>query len=181
MNTSTIANKTATLLLCFALLAQSTVMAESATSLAKAKVPDVVLQPNGTLQGRVIVQDGAGAISIPVAIQGNNGAVTKVMTDKNGRFMATGLPGGVYQLTAHGTETVVRAWTPKTAPPNVVNDVSIDAGEGVVRGQLGPFDTCLPCPPSLPRLPQIRKPVLLGAAVLTAIALPLALDDDDAS
>ena len=80
-------------------------------------VKDVALEQGGALRGQVISAQGVVRPGSRVSILHQGRQVAEVATDKQGRFIATGLTGGIYVVAAQGTGEVVRAWTAEAAPP----------------------------------------------------------------
>jgi hypothetical protein len=67
---------------------------------------------------------------------------------------------------------VYRLWAEQTAPPAANDGVLVVHGDDAVRG-----NSCNPCGGGL--LGVLANPWVLAAIVAAAIAIPLALDDDD--
>lgn len=113
--------------------AEKQVAAKPATSIV-----DVSLIDGGVLQGQVVSPQGQVVTNAPIVLQQGNQEVAKATTDKDGRFALKGVKGGVYVVSTNGAVGVVRAWTPRTAPPSSVNGLLLVPGDTTARAQLGP-------------------------------------------
>ena len=100
-------------------------------------VRDVALEQGGVLNGQVISAQGAVQSKTQVTLLKNGQPIAKLLTDENGRFAASGLRGGVYIVTTQGTQGVVRAWAPRTAPPSAVRGLLLVPAGEVVNGIFG--------------------------------------------
>ncbi len=140
---------------------------------------DIVLQSEGVLTGRIVDAQGLALANTPVAVQTGGKEVARVLSDAKGNFRVANLQGGVYQVTSTGHQGVYRLWTARTAPPAAAEGLNlVSQSTDVVRGQY--------CPPQGPSGPfatvgqwVAEHPLLTAGAVVAAIAIPLALDDDD--
>jgi hypothetical protein len=136
--------------------------AQPSSSVLSTEVRDVALQEDGVLKGQVLDTQGAPLPGIPVVVarQGQPVATTKTAAD--GSFAVTGLRGGIYEIVTAQGSAVYRLWAPRTAPPAATASALIVSEDTVVRGAIGGF-----------------SPWILGAIVAAAVAIPLAMDDDD--
>jgi len=161
------------MLACAGLLAGQTLQA--ATSVIR----DVALQPGGVLSGQVLDEQAVaqGQSRIAVVYQGKPLTVTE--TDSEGRFELAGLQPGVYELHLAQGGGIYRVWAPRTAPPAAEQGVLLVQDSRVVRGLGAPFDGGLSNGGG--HFGWLANPWVLAGGVALAIALPLALDDDDAS
>ena len=125
---------------------------------------DVALQEGGVLVGQVVSPQGTGMAGISVMLRSQGKTVQTVTTGKEGYFAAKGLRGGVYQLVAQDGHGVYRVWTRGTAPPIAQQGAVLVVGDEVLRGQApGPWKTFL------------TNPLVIGAVVATAVAVPVAI------
>lgn len=136
-------------------------------------VQDVALQAGGVLQGQVLDVQGRPVTATAVTVIQQGQVVRQTHSDENGKFTVAGLKGGLYQVATAQGGAVYRLWTAEAAPPAAKSGVLIVSGDSVVRGGMNghssPFGF-------------LGNPWVLGAIVAAAIAIPLALhDDDDAS
>ena len=155
-----------------------TVAAQPAALAKVAAAPrDVVLQDQGVLNGRVVDARGLAMPHTPVSLQSGGKEVVRVVSDESGKFQAAGLQGGVYQVASTGHQGVYRLWAPRTAPPAAAQGLSIVSQPvDVVRGQYGPG----PGNPFSSVGQWIAEhPIITAGAVAAAIAIPIALNDDD--
>ena len=147
--------------------AASTQGARPATS----AVRDVALHDGGSLTGQVLDAAGTPVADTAVAVLEQGRPIASTQTGADGRFAMTGVKAGVYEVaTSHGV-TVCRLWAPRTAPPAAQADALVVHGDTVVRGAQGGGGV----------IGFLSNPWVLGGIVAAAIAIPLALDDDDAS
>ena len=116
-------------------------------------VQDVSLDDKGGLSGQVLDTDGLAIAGAPVTIQQNGKVVHSCTTNQSGNFQAQGLRGGVYEVSTPTSCQSCRCWPRHAAPP-------------IAR-------------------PGLRLQGLLGSPLVTiavaagAIAIPLALSDDE--
>jgi hypothetical protein len=136
-----------------------------------APVQDVALQPNGVLRGQVLDGQGRPVANGAVVVAQQGQLVTRTLTDEQGRFAVAGLRGGLYQVVTAQGGGVYRVWTAEAAPPVAKSAALIVNDETVVRGMQ---DGC-----QGGVLGFLGNPLVLAAIVAAAIAIPLALDDDD--
>ena len=133
----------------------------------KQVVEDVVLKAD-TLHGALVDQAGRGVEDAPVVIGQNGKQVAVLRTDAEGRFAAPGLKAGVYQVVSHGGAVVYRVWNENEAPAaakqGVIHTVDPQVARGAHHGGL---------------LKLLSNPIVLALIIAAAIAIPLALDDDD--
>jgi hypothetical protein len=131
------------------------------------QVTDLELQ-KGLLVGGLVDANGKGVEDAPVVIGQNGKAVAELRTDKEGRFAAKGLTPGVYQVVSHGKVTTHRVWQDGSAPAaaqrGVIHSVDPQIARGASHGGL---------------LGVLANPLVLALIIAAAIAIPLALDDDD--
>ena len=178
---------------------------------AESTVAELKLQPNaalqmqlasgGVLQGRVVDRQGTPQPNLAVKIVGKH-AATVSKTDQDGLFATSGLQSGDYRISVANESQMIRAWNAETAPPHTKQTALLIVGT-TVRGQCAAdCGNCSSCW-AVDQSSQsgygtvfsgggagsgygggggvLRRPWILGAGVAAAIAIPLALDDDDAS
>jgi hypothetical protein len=143
--------------------------AETQIIRAQGKVVDIALHQGGLLVGQVVDASGKSQEGQQVAVIRGNEVVAKGVTAKDGQFQIAGLQGGTYQVQSNIGSTSCRFWAPQTAPPSAAKGLLMVNSEELARGQ-GEGVLCF-----------LSNPWVLGALVAAAIAIPLALDDDDAS
>ena len=224
--TSTIRNA-AIWLACLGFLSPTTLFGAPPTGVAaqKAQVQDVAMGATNTLSGQLVNAQGQRLVNAPVVIQNKAQETIRTVTDSEGRFQATNLRGGVYQVAAGSTTGVYRLWSQAAAPPAASSGLLLVDNQATVRGQCasgacggdvgypgdygGPvsyggdvvYDDCGggacgggACGGGAcgggggflgggggGLLGLLSNPWVIGAGVAAAIAIPLALDDDDAS
>ena len=183
--------------------------ARTSQSASKVVIRDVALTTGGTLAGQVVDTHGRGLAGLPVTIHRQGNAARQTTTDGQGLFSVTNLDGGVYEVIAAQQVSHYRVWTSAAAPPSATAGMLLVAnGEAVVRGQYAPqgvpavpqgvyggevVNGCGPagdcnygaCGPPVAGPVKgfhwLANPWIVGAAIAAGIAIPLALDNDDAS
>lgn len=158
--------------------------AETATSVtAPVTVPagrpiirDVELARGGLLVGRLLDANGRPLANADVALISGESTLAETRSDAEGVFAVSGLRGGVHQIVTPDTAQVCRLWANGTAPPRTASSVDVVAAEDVVRGQYGP-------PPGNRMWKKAKvwatNPFVIGGVVAAAVAIPIALADDD--
>ena len=160
------------------LLPPSLCRAEPATAgtapvtLAKVIVSDVTLADHGMMKGRVLNRSGQAVSEAEVSIAQGDRILASATADGEGVFSFRGLKGGVYRISVPNGGRVVRLWMPRTAPPSATETVTVIVPEPTVLGQYQPG--------ALGRFVERSKyaltnPYVVGACVLTAVAVPLAI------
>lgn len=134
---------------------------------------DVALAEGGVVTGQVVDTAGQPQSDLPVTLHNADKEIARVHTDEQGNFRVASLQGGVYRVATNGNEGVYRFWSPRTAPPGSQTGLNLVSGQQVIRGQVGggPFTS----------MGQwiAEHPILTGVGIAAAIAIPLAVDDDD--
>jgi hypothetical protein len=137
---------------------------------------DVALRQGGLLIGQVVNQTGAPQAGAVVAIRFADQEVVRTTADKDGVFAAQGLRGGQYQLVTENGQSMCRFWAVDTAPPSAQRSALIVTSEDVVRGQYGGHG------PVADWVEWIKcHPYITAGVVAAAIAIPIALADDDST
>lgn len=131
-------------------------------------IRDVAMVAPGTMRGQLVNRNGDPLAQTVIGLIDNAGKITTSRTDSEGWFQASVARGGVYQLVANDSVTIIRAWQPGTAPPGAAQSALVVSDETVVRG-LGPFGKML------------FHPWLIAGMAFAGIVVPLALDDGGAS
>lgn len=138
---------------------------------------DVALQEGGVLQGQLLAADGTPQAGVPVELRRDGRPVAASTTNEAGLFAIAGVEAGMHELYTPAGRNIYRAWAPHTAPPSAQQGVLLVSGKQVVRGQFGGGGN-----PWMQGLgSSLANPWILGLIVAAAIAIPLAIDDDDAS
>lgn len=135
---------------------------------------DVMLQDGGVLVGQIVDAQGSPVAMAPILLLSGDKEVARARSDQTGKFKVGGLKGGVYQVASAGRQGVYRLWAPRTAPPAAQRGLMVVSGENFVRAQSGasgPFGGVGNW--------VSNHPLMTAGAVAAAIAIPLALDDDD--
>ena len=171
------------LLSCVAMISPTAIMAAPVKNTPR----DVALHKGGVLVGQMLDAQGAAVVAVPVSVKTAGKEIAKVRTDQQGKFQVRGLRGGVHVVAAGGQQGVYRLWAPRTAPPAARQGLMLVPSTDIVRGQCG-CGTSVGC--GTPVCGKgcgfagiggwmDRHPVVTVGAIATAIAVPLALDDDD--
>jgi hypothetical protein len=130
-------------------------------------IRDVALPASQVLGGQILDAEGSPQVGVAVSLTKGGAMVASTRTDSEGKFALTGVQAGVYQLQSASASGTYRVWAPQTAPPSASQGILLIAGQDVVRQQ--------------DILSHLANPYVLAAIVAAAIAIPLALDDDDPS
>ena len=147
---------------------------------AATRIGDVALQPGGLLHGQVLNEQGVAQPNARVTVVRDGEAIAVANTDERGRFVVSGLSGGVHEIHTNSRGDVYRLWAPRTAPPAAKNAVLIVTGDNVVRSVGGGPPVAPAAPASsgwMKGLGWLANPWVLAAIVAAAIAIPLAVDD----
>lgn len=105
-----------------------------------AKSPiDVALAKGGMFQGHLYDDKGKAIEGAPVVIRQAGRVVAETTTQEDGLFELKNLRGGTYEVKAGKVDGVCRLWSPNTAPPAAVSEVTVVSGTNIVRGQDGGF------------------------------------------
>lgn len=171
----------------------SALYAEQTAKPTQSKIADVALGTGGLLAGTVVKADGSPVPGAHIVLRSKERTLVDTTTADDGSFRIHALRGGVYDMNANGNVSVMRLWAPQTAPPSSAKTVTLIAGEEIVRGQSCTNGSCTApggcdCNEcvggaygSAPWA-FLMNPMVIGAVVAAAVAIPLALDDDgDAS
>jgi hypothetical protein len=141
-----------------------------------AEIRDVELAYGGVLVGRLLDSSGQPLANMPVSVLSSGETLASMETDAEGVFAVSKLRGGVHQIATADNAQVCRLWAPGTAPPNAGKSIDMVTDGDVVRGQYGP-------PPGNRFIKKAKvwatNPFIVGGVVAAAIAIPVALSDDD--
>jgi hypothetical protein len=147
---------------------------------------DIALTKGGVLIGQVVDTQGQTLKEAEVVLKSGGKEIARCKTDEAGKFQVAGLRGGSIEVASMGTSGNCRVWAPGTAPPAAQPGLLVVAEGDVVRGQHGGR-----------RVPghsygrgvrghgggllakMIEHPLVTAGAVATAIAVPLAVSNDD--
>lgn len=135
---------------------------------------DIALHQGGVLVGQIVDAKGVSIAKAQVSLFSAGKEVARTQSDSTGNFAVKGLKGGVYQVASENNQGVYRLWSAQTAPPSaqrgmmLVSDTDIALGQG---GQAGPFRGVANW--------VSQHPIMTAGVIATAIAIPIALDDDD--
>jgi len=134
---------------------------------------DVTLHEGGVLLGQVVDAQGASVAMSQVSLFAGGKEVARTQSDRTGKFSVSGLQGGVYQVASANHRGLYRLWSPKTAPPAAQRGMMLVTDTDIARGQGGggPFGGIANW--------VAQHPILTAGGVAAAIAIPIALDDDD--
>ena len=116
----------------------SQILLPAAEVVSSTQAVDVALSATGTLEGQVVDTKGHSRGETAVEVCRGRLVVARVLTDTKGRYAVSNLPGGLYQVRVDGTETLIRAWAPGTAPRSASSRLQVVADATVVRGQEAP-------------------------------------------
>ena len=154
-------------------------------------IPDVQLDVAGHLHGRLTNADGRPLARSLVQLRQQSTVVASAATSSTGEFELPAPHGGLFMLAAGGSSQPVRCWTLPAAPPHALPQLHVVQGP-VQRGQGctatsctgtcgGTCDACTGGGFAGNCLGFLMNPIVVGTAIAAAIAIPLALDNDNAS
>ncbi|MEX2093512.1 MAG: carboxypeptidase-like regulatory domain-containing protein [Pirellulales bacterium] len=151
----------------------------AAKEIVPAKAPiirDVELAVGGLLVGRLLDANGRPLDNADISIQSGSKTLASTRTDAEGVFAVSNLRGGVHQITTADNVQLCRLWAHGTAPPRTAKSIDVVSGSDVVRGQYGP-------PPGNRMWKKAKvwatNPWIVGGVVAAAVAIPVALSDND--
>ena len=98
-------------------------------------IVDVALHADGELRGQVVDQQGVAKRGVVVSVYQANKKVSSTVSRKGGFFSIEGLRGGLYVLSAGGSQKAFRLWKGAAAPPSSQRGVLLVAGTVATRGQ----------------------------------------------
>ncbi|MCP4175557.1 MAG: hypothetical protein GY758_32830 [Fuerstiella sp.] len=110
---------------------------------AKSSGPDVSAPPTlknvelatgGVLHGQLVDIAGNPVVAVTVSVTSGD-TVLRITTDKNGRFAAGHLKGGVCVIQVNEASYACRLWHQGTAPPNAIDTIAVVQDGNTVRGQ----------------------------------------------
>lgn len=130
---------------------------------------DLSLTRDGLLRGQVLTAEGQAVKGATVVLSKIGQPALSVKTAENGKFQFAGVAPGVYQLASAGRGGTVRVWNSELAPPKAHDGALIVSGD-VARGKFFGGEGGM-----------FSNPLCLTLIVAAAIAIPLALADDDGS
>ena len=90
----------------------------------------------GHLIGQVVKSTGTPEVGVEVTLLSSKNVLGKTKTNEQGQFAVPVAKSGVYQVAVGDRSFAVRAWQPKTAPPNARTSL-LCVAQDVVRGQCG--------------------------------------------
>jgi len=143
---------------------------------------DVALHDGGVLLGQVVNAQGASLANTSVSLISGGKVVARTQSDPTGKFTVSGLKGGVYQVASANHQGTYRLWSPRTAPPAASRGILLVSGEDFALGQCS-TDSCGQGVGGGPFSGVTnwisQHPIITAGAVAAAIAIPIALSDDD--
>lgn len=164
--------RAAAALACLSMLVQP---ALAASPVPASGVADIALGEGGLLTGRVVNAQGAPIVDTAVSLQQAGEEVAATVTNEEGVFAVRGLRGGLYQVVSDGGVVTYRLWAPNTAPPAANQAALVVTGQEILAGQYGPHQSG-----GGGLMGWVREhPLLVAAGIATAIAVPIAVADDD--
>ncbi|QDV11989.1 hypothetical protein CA51_18650 [Rosistilla oblonga] len=137
------------------------------------------------LRGAIVDQSGKPVVGAPVVIAQQGNVVAELNTAADGRYQLADAAPGVYQVASYAGVQTIRLHAAGAPADSVDGVVQVIDNEGVARGQYcaggASCQGCDQCRPK--RFALLKKvatsPLTWTAVIAAAIAIPLALDDDD--
>jgi len=167
------------LTLVLALASAPAAAAETAVPVAPAERPraiDVELRPEGVLLGQLVSASGAPRGDARVKLTTPDGREALAKTNDEGAFAFRGVRG-VATLQTDKSLAVVRGWAPGAAPPSATPAVLMVEQDGVARGQHYVGSGTQTFFDRSKRL--FANPLFVAGVVGTAVAIPVAIANDD--
>jgi hypothetical protein len=163
---------------CVGMILPSAAMSNERTQSPVTSGIDIALADGGVFVGQIVDAQGVAQVESEVAVLYQGKEVVRTVTDERGVFAARGMRGGQYEVVAQGCVAPCRLWAAHTAPPAARPAALIVTNVDVVNGQYGSLGT----PGGVLGWMQ-SHPLLVAGAVVTAIAIPVAIaaDDDDSA
>lgn len=162
------------------LSAQPAVYAEKHSQGAD-QLRSVELNEKNLLVGKVVDVTGAPVAGQKVVVRSQsdlNAVQEVVVSGRDGRFEVAGLHTGRVVFDVENESYGCRVWNHGIAPPKSLTSISVVPQSHIVRGQ----GECKPSCMDRLRCMSPQAKICLGLLVAAAIAIPIALaDDDDAS
>ncbi|QDV14575.1 hypothetical protein CA51_44830 [Rosistilla oblonga] len=134
------------------------------------RIQDVALHGDGELQGAVVDSNGHPIEDAPVVIGQFGKPIAELRTDRQGRFVVSGLNAGIYQVVSHGGAQHCRVWPTGTAPASAKQGVIHVTEPEVARGA---GNSSL--------YSMYSHPLFAFGVAAASVAIPIAVEDDDAS
>lgn len=189
MRTPKFLERCALYLACLGLLIpRSALLAEQPTE-AGQKIVDVALDSAGVFHGHVVDAGGQPVAMANVRMLRDGNPLVSTVTNDQGGFDVASLQGGVYSVQLADQTHLLRLWAANTAPPHANQGFTVATGT-VARGQSCTANSCTgmcggTCGACKGGWGFLTNPWVIGAAVAAAIAIPIAVsnndDDDNAS
>ncbi len=157
---------------CWGMVApQSMTMAGENTRTSASQLADVSLAEGGVLRGKVVDSQGKPVAGAAVTLGFAGHVVARTSTRQDGSYAVKGLRGGLHQLVAGADASMVRLWTPGTAPAAAQTTALTVAGQ-TIRGQYAEYtDGGEYCPPGGVVTTQYAPPVSGGFGMLDVVTL----------
>lgn len=122
---------------------------------------DVSLAAGNRLQGQVVDAAGQAVAGAPITLIRDGQPLHRATSGPNGAFSLENVRGGTYLMVAANQVHKVRAWAPRTAPPQANAQVLV-ATPGTMRGQWAPRNLY----ERVEGNPWVWYPALAGAIVI---------------
>ena len=135
---------------------------------------DVALRQGGVLLGQIVDAKGVSIAKTQVTLFSGGKEVARTQSDSAGRFAVKGLKGGVYQVASSNNRGIYRLWSAQTAPPSAQRGMMLVSDADLALGQSGSGGTFSGIANWVS-----QHPIMTAAAVGAAIAIPIAVDNNN--
>jgi hypothetical protein len=147
---------------------------------------DIALSQGGMLSGQVVNAEGQPLAGEAVVVKSGGKEIARCQSGKDGSFRIANLKGGSVEVAAVRVAGNCRLWAPGTAPPAAQTGLLVVAEGDVVRGQHMGRNV-----PGRSNRGGVRghgggllglmidHPLVTAGAVGAAIAIPLAVSNDE--
>jgi hypothetical protein len=100
-------------------------------------IRDVKLVDEGVLAGQLLGQSGNPIADETVFLADSKQVIATTKTCEDGTFKLRGIQSGSYGIGSHQTSSLVRVWSPGTAPPAASKEILLVVTGQTVRSQMG--------------------------------------------
>lgn len=158
------------------------------------QIEEIRLSSGGRLSGVIVDGSGKPIKGTPVVVGQLGKPIAQLITDAEGRFEVTGLSDGHYQVASYAkvqNYRVYNAAAPANAKEGIVHvmpeqiaraQMSGDVVPEPIPGSYGPaYGNLPPANPHRPLLGAIMNPILIGGLIAGAVAIGVAISEDDDS
>ncbi len=169
--------------------AENSIQKTSAGIVVESQIEEVALQAGGKLSGVVVDTAGKPIAGTPVVVGQAGKPIAELTTDREGKFEVAGLTDGHYQVATYAKVQNYRVFN-QHAPVQAKEGIVHVMPEQIARGQVGEpipgsygpaYGNLPPAQPHRPLVHAIMNPILIGGLIAGAVAIGVAISEDDDS